>query len=59
METTLYEVTFLDGRIFRVFCRGKNQKKRFLEVRNKLVNKNVTEIANGIHDIKEFEQLMN
>ena len=32
METTLYEVGLLDGRKFRVFCRGKNQKKRFNKV---------------------------
>ena len=60
METTLYEVTFLDGRIFRVFCRGKNQKQRFKIHTEKLKEqiKEVMEITNGIHDIKEFEKLM-
>lgn len=29
METTLYEVQFLDGRLFRVFCRGKTNKRDF------------------------------
>lgn len=27
MKTTLFEVKLKDGRIFRVFCHGKNQKK--------------------------------
>ena len=29
METTLYAVIFNDGRIYRINCRGKNQKQRF------------------------------
>ena len=61
METTLYQVNFIDGRIYKVFCRGKNQKKRF---RSKIGNltlvgkiKNVIELSNGIHTITEFEKL--
>ena len=60
METTLYAVTFLDGRIYRINCRGKKQKQRFKIHAEKLKEqiKEVMEITNGIHDIKEFEQLM-
>ena len=59
METTLFEVKLLDGRIFRVFCRGKNQKKRFRLHTEKLKEqiKEVQEITNGIHTIAEFEML--
>ena len=59
MITILYEVTFLDGRVFRIFCRRKNQQKRFWTLRNKLVNelKSVTEISKGIHTVKEFEDI--
>lgn len=59
METTLYEVAFLDGRIFRVFCYGKSQKKRFQKMTQKLKEEIATikEISNGIHTIKEFEKL--
>ena len=59
METTLYEVRFFDGRIFRVYCRGKNQKKRFRKVTEKFKIEigSVTEISNGIHTITEFEKL--
>ena len=60
METTLFEITFYDGRIFRVFCRGKNQIKR---INNKLFSlreqiEKVKVITNGIHTIEEFEKLM-
>ena len=59
METTLFEVKLLDGRIFRVFCRGKNQKKRFNKVLSSLTNLDtIKEITNGIHTIEEFEKLI-
>jgi len=59
METTLYEVIFNDGRIYRINCRGKNQKQRFKIHAEKLKEqiKEVMQITNGIHNIKEFEQL--
>ena len=59
MQTTLFEVKFYDGRIFRVFCKGKNQIKRFKDFTNKLFIEieNISEISNGIHEITEFEKL--
>ena len=59
METTLFEVKLLDGRIFRVFCRGKNQKKRFREKVEELKSEIAYshELSNGIHTITEFEKL--
>ena len=59
METTLYQVNFIDGRIYRVFCQGKNQKKRFgNKIATLLDNiESVIEISNGIHTITEFEKL--
>ena len=59
METTLYEVIFNDGRIYRINCCGKNQKQRFKIHAEKLKEqiKEVMQITNGIHNIKEFEQL--
>ena len=59
METTIYEVGFKDGRMFRVYCRGKNQKKRFNKVLSSLTNLDtIKEITKGIHTIEEFEKLM-
>ncbi len=59
METTLFEVTFYDGRIFRVFCYGKAQKKRFSIFTQKIKNmvESITELSNGIHTITEFEKI--
>ena len=59
METTLYAVIFNDGRIYRINCRGKNEKQRFKIHAEKLKEqiKEVMQITNGIHNIKEFEQL--
>ena len=59
METTLYAVIFNDGRVYRINCRGKNQKQRFKIHAEKLKEqiKEIQEITNGIHNIKEFEQL--
>lgn len=59
METTLYQVNFIDGRIYRVFCQGKNQKKRFREKVEELKNEIAYshELSNGIHTITEFEKL--
>lgn len=59
METTLYGVIFNDGRVYRINCRGRNQKKRFWDKINSLKGqiKDVQEITTGIHTITEFEQL--
>lgn len=58
METTLYQIKFYDGRIFRVFCYGKNQKKRLNEKVLTLEHvESVIELSNGIHTIAEFEKL--
>lgn len=59
METTLYEVKFYDGRMFRVFCKGKAKKLRFYNyiVEHKTEIKNFKCITNGIHTISEFEKI--
>ena len=61
MQTTLYEVRFFDGRVFRVFCRGKNKKKRFYIYTDKLKTEieTIVELSNGIYTISEFEQIIN
>lgn len=59
METTLFEVKFYDGRKFRVFCYGKNQKIRFKEFTKKIKKEieSVQVLTTGIHTIKEFEKI--
>ena len=59
METTLFELKLYDGRIFRIFCKGKNQHKRFYAMHSKLKNEieSLEIISNGIHTIAEFEKI--
>ena len=60
METGLYEITFKDGRIFRVFAANKRQKERLLKLFGKIgrneTDRNATmaNVRNGIHTIKQL-----
>lgn len=58
METTLYKITFKDGRVFKVFCANKHQKSRFLRSSIGIYNESTLEVVeNGIHTIKQWEDL--
>ena len=59
MQTILFEVTFYDGRKYRVYCQGKNQIKRFFDFTAKIKNEieNINELQNGIHTIGQFEKI--
>lgn len=56
METRIIEVTFLDGRIFRVFCANSTQiyKMNKWYYANKDKVKSFEFILNGIHTVKQF-----
>ena len=56
METTLYEITFKDGRVFKVFCANKHQKERLYAVKNTYAL--IKELQNGIHTIKQWEDII-
>jgi len=63
METTLYKVKFEDGRMYKVFCANKKQKQRMFQSMwnlSKATNKKpvLTILENGIHDIKQWEQII-
>lgn len=59
METTLYKITFGDGRKFNVFCANKKQKQRLHRLMANNPLGGVTEASvNGIHDIKQFELII-
>ena len=60
MVTVIFEVKFFDGRVFRVYCRGKNQINRFLTHidKLKLEIEGFREITNGIYTITEFENIV-
>lgn len=62
METTLYKITFTDGRMFKVFCANKKQKERVhatagaIKAHDPEVKIEVLE--NGIHDAKQWEDIV-
>ena len=60
METTVFEIELLDGRIFRVFCANSTQKRKalasFSSIKNKIKDKEV--IASGVHTVKQWEQIV-
>jgi hypothetical protein len=59
MQTTLFKVTFNDGRIYNINCIGSNQIKRFRIHVGKLKEQitKVEETEKGIHNIKDFETI--
>lgn len=59
METAVFQIELLDGRIFRIFCANKNQKLRVIQTVNKLKNKIklMSQLQSGIHTEKQWSQL--
>jgi len=57
MQTTLFKVETKDGRTFRVFCANSNQRERFIKLVTD-TNYATHVITNGIHNIKQFEQII-
>ncbi|MCK9552333.1 hypothetical protein [Aquamicrobium sp.] len=61
----IYLVETRNGRAFRVFVKNKNQKERlFKMVKNQKEDKYekvilVKDVLNGIHELKEFEAILN
>ncbi len=56
METTIFQIEFMDGRLFRVNCENKAQKDKVKKwyYANKDKVKYCTDILNGIHTVKQF-----
>jgi len=58
METSLWEMTLCDKRVFRIFCANKTQEtkilKKFNELNDKWLVSSMEEISNGIHTTKQF-----
>lgn len=60
METTLFRVKFRNGSEYRIFCGNKKQKERFFRAfksTEAFDNVEVSEITNGIHTVKQWEQI--
>ena len=63
MQTTLFQIKFKDGRTFKIFCANRHQINRFKITISELSTKNksfeITELANGIHNINQWQQIVN
>ena len=60
METIVWEIELLDGRIFRVFCANSTQKRKVIESYSKIkdICKEIRVITTGIHSTKEWEKIV-
>ncbi len=64
MQTSLYKITFRDGRIYNVFCANKKQNKdmiRFLSspyALKEVKRHGAIVVECGIHDFKQFEKIL-
>lgn len=61
METTIFQVKLNSGAVFNVFCNNKKEIQRF---KTSILNKtneieSITELLKGIHNLKDFENLIN
>lgn len=59
METTIFEVKLIDGRIFRVFCANSTQVKKFRISIEKLKHFKpyVETITSGIHTYSQWDKI--
>ena len=60
MIQTIFQVSFNDGRIYRIACENTAQITRFNKARYK-VRDNITHTSvktNGIHTVKQWEQIV-
>ena len=63
METVLFQITFKDGRMFKVFCANRAQKERIYATAKAMLahdpEAKVVALESGIHDITQWEQIVN
>lgn len=62
METTVFEIELTQGRVFRINCENRSQKKRvlnsFYRLQDRGLAKSIEPIINGIHTVKQWEQIV-
>ena len=60
METIIFQIELIDGRIFRVFCANSTQKKKFINSFSKIKHlyKSSKVITSGIHTVTQWEKII-
>ncbi len=64
MQTSLYKITFKDGRIYKIFCANRKQNQdmlRFLsspQALKEVKRKGAVVVECGIHDMVQFKKIM-
>lgn len=61
MQTSLYELTFKDGSIYRVFCANRKQNEDMLTYlyknRDNIKRNGQVVVRNGIHTFLQFKKI--
>lgn len=63
METSMYEIMFKDGRIFKVFCANKKQNQDILkflsssQALNEVKRRGAKVVSVGIHTMPKFKKI--
>ncbi len=62
METTIFEIKFIDGRIYRVHCENRSQSGKMVSWYHANKDRGVflsfTPILSGIHSTKQFLEII-
>ena len=60
METIVYQIEFLDGRIFRIFCANSTQKRNVINSYKNIEHlcKEIKVITNGLHTAKQWGEMI-
>lgn len=62
METSLYELHYKDGRVYKIFCANRKQNKDMLRIlfkeQKKLKRNGQIVVRSGIHTMPEFKKIM-
>ena len=60
METIVFEVEFLDGRTYRIFCGSRSQKQQVIGTYKKIEHlcKEIRVITNGLHTTKQWLKIV-
>lgn len=61
METGIFQIEFLDGRVYKIIYSNRTQKKRIIIAYSKIKAqcKSIENTANGLHTVTQLETMIN